>query len=119
MSGRVVKFSGGLGATARLGAEQRRERRFKVDLHGEIQLGEVVWPVLVSDLSASGALLTTVSVDVNWEVGDHVLVILNEFGTIEACIAHVGSDFCGVQFLKSHLHRDPLNAWLQSKLNAP
>ena len=114
-----MKFGGGLGGATRLGAEQRRERRFKVDLPGQVQVGNAVQAVLVSDLSASGALLTAANADVNWEVGNHAWVILNEFGTIEARVAHVGSDFCGVQFLNPHLHRDSLAAWLQSRPSAP
>ena len=39
MLGRPAKFGGGLGAAAQLGAEQRRERRYKVDLPGEVQVG--------------------------------------------------------------------------------
>ena len=118
MLGRPAKFGGGLGAAAQPGAEQRRERRYKVDLPGEAQVGGAVWPVLVSDLSASGALLTVAGADVNWEVGSHLLVVLHEYGTIKACVAHVGSDFCGVQFLEPHLHRDLLNAWLRSTASA-
>ena len=101
-------------APQRPGAERRRERRYEVDLPGDIQIGPDSWPVQVSDLSASGALIATAGLDVRIEAGTRIVLLLREFGTIDAAVAHAGSDFCGVQFLHPHLFRDKLMAWLRT-----
>lgn len=101
----------------RPGAERRREKRYQVDLPGVARCdrpaGEADVPVVVSDLSASGGLITT-SGDVDgFAKGDCLLLVLEDFGEIEARVVHVGNGFYGLSFVNPHLHRDRLTAWLR------
>ena len=102
------------------GAERRREKRYQVDLPGTVQAGVVICPVMVSDLSASGALVTLDdgSDGGGFSAGAQITLTLEEFGHIEARIAHVGSNFYGLSLLDSHLFRDRLTAWLRQEIGA-
>ena len=102
------------------GAERRRERRYQVDLAASVQAGEPgspVFAVLVSDLSASGALIDAGVADCAYQLGEHLRLVLPDFGLIEAQVAHVGTQFYGLQFLTPHLHRDRLTTWLQLEVD--
>ena len=109
-----VMQNGARFASHRPGAERRRERRYEVDLPGELRSGTECWPVLVSDLSASGALISSGGAPFVVGAGARVALALNEFGLIDAVVAHAAADFCGVQFLNPHLFRDKLMAWLRT-----
>ncbi len=102
------------------GAERRRERRYQVELPATVQgtrAGGAVLPVSVSDLSASGALISVDVAHAEYELGERIVLVVAEFGPIDAQVAHVGSQFYGLQFLTPHLHRDRLTAWLQLEAN--
>ena len=99
-------------------SERRRERRHEVDLPGTIHHGTDAWPVRVSDLSAAGALITAGSETVlasGLTSGTRLALGLAELGSIDAMVAHAGSDFYGLQFLHPHLFRDRLSAWLRKQ----
>lgn len=101
-------------------AERRRERRFQVDLSASVQAGEpgsTMFAVLVSDLSASGALIDVSAAECAYQLGQYLLLVLPDFGLIEAQVAHVGNQFYGLQFLTPHLLRDRLAAWLQLEVD--
>ena len=101
----------------RTGAERRREKRYEVDLPGTMQANGVAWSVTVSDLSASGALVS-VPAGVAWVAGPDVVLVVEEFGPIEARIVHVGDGFHGLRFVHPHLHRDRLSRWLHGEVGA-
>lgn len=100
------------------GRERRRERRYQVALPATLRFEDEAHAVQVSDLSASGALVSMEGADEVFWAGDDVLLELDEFGAIEARVAHAGSNFCGIQFTHPHLHRDALATWLQAEIKA-
>ncbi len=102
---------------ARGGTERRRERRFQVDLPGQVQLGADSHPATVSDLSASGALVSLAAPPDCADMARIVLVV-EEFGAIDAEVVHVGNGFWGLRFVSPHLHRDKLSRWLQEEVRA-
>ena len=97
------------------GRERRRERRYQVSLPATLRFEDEAHAVQVSDLSASGALVSVEAADELFWSGDEVVLELDQFGPIEARVAHAGSNFCGIQFTHPHQHRDALAAWLQSE----
>ena len=113
-----ARFASHQAGSQRPGAERRRERRYEVDLPGELRSDAECWPVLVSDLSASGALISSVDAGFPVGVGARIVLVLNEFGVIDGVVAHAATDFCGLQFLNPHLFRDKLMAWLRTAPDA-
>lgn len=108
--------------TTSSGAERRRERRYQVDLSGVARCTsegrEVVIPVAVSDLSASGALIEAKSRGESFSLGAVITLVVDAFGAIEARVAHVGHGFYGLSFLHPHRHRDRLAAWLREDVGS-
>ncbi len=104
----------------RPGAERRREKRYQVDLPASVALdgasNGLAAAALVSDLSASGALLTEVSGAVILVKGTQLTLELHDFGAIEAKVVHVGQGFYGLTFINPHLHRDRLSNWLREEV---
>lgn len=90
-------------AAAPRGAERRRAKRYQVDLPATVRRNgdpdAQACPVSVSDLSASGALVTVAEFDCGFQFGEPITLFLTEFGPIEAQVVHVGSQFYGLQFL--------------------
>jgi len=105
-------------SSARSGAERRREKRYQVELPGTAQASDAACPVMVSDLSASGALVTVAKAGESFRAGAQITLLLEEFGPIEARIAHVGDGFYGLSFVSPHLHRDRLAEWLRQEVGA-
>ena len=101
------------------GAERRRDKRYQVDLPGQLRLAGVAHAVLVSDLSATGALVAAEGIETFCRSGDNITLVLEEFGPIEAQIVHAGAGFCGLRFLDPHLHRDRLSSWLRMEIGGP
>ncbi|MBV9735374.1 MAG: PilZ domain-containing protein [Acidisphaera sp.] len=99
------------------GAERRREKRYEVDLPGAVELGGVAHPVMVSDLSPSGALISAEAGD-GFPAGAKLTLLVQQFGPIAARVAHVGHGFYGLQFIDPHLHRDRLVEWLRKEVDA-
>ncbi len=103
----------------RPGAERRHEKRYQVDLPGVARpVGGAAIPVMVSDLSASGALITADATPDAFVRGETLLLLLNNFGEIETRVVHVGNGFYGLSFVSPHLHRDRLTAWLREDADA-
>ena len=102
---------------ARGGMERRRDRRFQVELPGHVQLGTASHAAIVSDLSASGALVS-VPTPPDWAGATRIVLVVEEFGAIDAEIVHVGDGFWGLRFVSPHLHRDTLARWLQEEVRA-
>ena len=102
---------------ARGGADRRCERRFQVELPGQVRLGAASHAVTVSDLSASGALVSLATPS-DWTGATRIVLVVEEFGEIDAEIVHVGDGFWGLRFDSPHLHRDKLSRWLQEEVRA-
>lgn len=100
------------------GAERRRDKRYQVDLPGTLRSGGTTSTVIVSDLSASGALVSMPADPAEAATSDVVLMV-DAFGPIEARIVHVGDGFYGLRFLHPHLLRDRLGRWLQQDVDSP
>ncbi|MGI4976226.1 MAG: PilZ domain-containing protein [Janthinobacterium lividum] len=100
------------------GTERRRDKRYQVDLPGTLCSGGTTCAVTVSDLSASGALVSIPAELAGVAVPDVVLVV-DAFGPIDARIVHVGDSFYGLRFLQPHLLRDRLGRWLQQDVGSP
>jgi hypothetical protein len=111
-------FAGASRAQA-AGAERRRDKRYQVDLPGRIRHAREVRAVMVSDLSATGALVTSDGIEGFCGSGDGITLLLEEFGPIEAQVVHAGAGFCGLRFLDPHLHRDRLAGWLRTEIGGP
>ena len=94
------------------GAERRREKRYEVELGGLIRADGVEIPVLLSDMSASGALAVVGADAAPLKAGAGIQLVVQDFDTIQSRIAHVGSGFYGISFDNAHLHRQRLKAWL-------
>ncbi len=103
-------------------ADRRRERRYQIDLPAMARTGsgvkEAAHAVMVSDLSASGALISMQESGREFSAGERISLLLDGFGAIEAQVAHVGSTFYGLRFLHAHLHRDRLADWLRQDVQA-
>lgn len=100
------------------GAERRREKRYQVDLPGTLCSGGATSAVTVSDLSASGALVS-IPAEVAAVAAPDVVLVVDAFGPIDARIVHVGDGFYGLRFLQPHLLRDRLGRWLQQDVGSP
>lgn len=102
----------------RTAADRRRDKRYQVDLPGTLQADGVACVVTVSDLSASGALVS-IPQAADWIAAPDVILVVDAFGPIEARIVHVGDGFYGLRFLHPHLLRDRLSRWLQQDVGSP
>lgn len=103
---------------ARPGAERRSEKRYQVDLPGTMQADGMACAAVISDLSPSGALVTIDQPNPAFKAGGRVTLVLQEYGPIEASIAHVGGGFYGLRFVSPHLLRDHLTQWLRQDVGA-
>ena len=97
------------------GANRRRERRYQVDLPATARVADAVHPVVLADLSLEGALIIS---GASFPCGAVISLAIDEFGVIDARVVHAGKEFCGVQFLNAHLHRDRLAAWLHAEVGS-
>ena len=100
------------GAPRSRGIERRREKRYEVDLPGFVVWEDERSPVVLSDLSATGALINA---ELDLESGEVIDLEIEQFGIIEAMVVHAGAGFCGVRFVDAHRHRDRLLAWLREE----
>ena len=80
-----------------------------------MRFGAVSHAATVSDLSASGALVS-LPTPPDWDGTARIVLVVEEFGAIDAEIVHVGDGFWGLRFLSPHLHRDKLSRWLQEEV---
>ncbi len=104
---------------SRPGSERRREKRYEVELSGQIVGNSGAITVLLSDISASGALAVVSDDACALAAGETVDLVIDGFDTIRSRIAHVGHGFYGISFDNAHLHRQRLKAWLLSYVGEP
>ena len=91
------------------GAERRRERRYDVNLNGDLGVDGEILPVTIGDLSGSGAMLV---LDRPPEEGTIADLWINGFGDLEVKIMFSGDGVAGVMFTHPAEHRDRLLKWL-------
>ena len=95
------------------GAERRREKRYEVQLKGELGVDGEIVPVTVGDLSGSGALVMMESPPEEGTVAD---LWITGFGDVEIKVMFSGDGLCGVMFTRPAEHRDRLLKWLTGEL---
>jgi hypothetical protein len=96
------------------GAERRREKRYEVQLRGEMGVDGEVLPVTVGDLSGSGALVMMANPPDQGIIAD---LWIAGFGDVEIKIMFSGDGMCGVMFTRPAEHRDRLLKWLTGELS--
>lgn len=94
------------------GSERRKERRYEVQLKGELRFEDGVVPVQIADLSGSGAL---VFIENPPPAGSEADLWIENFGEVAIEIMHAGESFCGLAFVRPDLCRDRLLEWLRQE----
>ena len=94
----------------RPGAERRRERRYQVELHGELRFDGKSVPVQIVDLSASGALVMATDPPAADELVD---LWIEDFGLIQMDVMHASGSYCGLALANPAADRDELLEWLR------
>jgi hypothetical protein len=95
------------------GAERRREKRYEVQLKGELGVDGEIVPVAIADLSASGAMLVIADPPEQGTVAD---LWISGFGDVEIKVMFCGDGVAGVMFTHPAQHRDRLLKWLTQDL---
>lgn len=98
------------------GAERRREKRYEVQLDGQLGINGDIIPVKIGDVSGSGALLLLANPPPQGEIGD---LWIGGFGDVEVKIVFSGTGLCGVMFSHPAECRDRLLAWLLQEVVSP
>ena len=93
-------------------SERRRERRYEVELHGELRIDGACYSVQIADISGSGAL---VFLEDPPEAGSIAELWIEDFGVIPIEIMHAGEHFCGVAITSPAKYRDQLLHWLREE----
>ena len=94
------------------GSERRKERRYEVQLNGELRFDDEAVPVQIADLSASGAL---VFLEGPPPAGTEAELWIENFGGVDVEIMHAGESFCGLAFIHPDRCRDRLMDWLRQE----
>ena len=95
------------------GAERRREKRYEVQLSGEMGVDGEIYSVSIGDLSGSGALVMMAAPPDQGTIAD---LWIAGFGDVEVKIMFSGDGMCGVMFTRPAEHRDRLLKWLTGEL---
>jgi hypothetical protein len=91
------------------GAERRREKRYEVQLKGEMGVNGEIRSVTIGDLSGSGAMVMMQQPPEQGEIAD---LWIAGFGDLEVKVMFCGDGMCGVMFTHPAEHRDRLLKWL-------
>jgi hypothetical protein len=91
---------------------QRKERRYQVDLHGELYYGSKVFAAQITDISESGALLLLHNPP---PAGAEADMWIEDFGSLPVVIIHSGEFFCGIALCHPAKYPDELLDWLRRK----
>jgi hypothetical protein len=98
-----------------VGSERRRERRYEVELHGELRIDGACYSCQIADISGSGAL---VFLEDPPEAGSTADLWIEDFGIVPIEIMHAGEHFCGVAITSPAKYRDQLLNWLREEADA-
>ena len=98
------------------GAERRKEKRYQVQLDGQLGVAGEIVSVRLADISASGALLLLPNPPAQGIIGD---LWIAGFGDLEVEIAYSGDGMCGVMFTHPAACRDRLLHWLSQDVTLP
>lgn len=93
-------------------SERRKERRYEVQLRGELRQDGSCYAVQIADVSGSGALVFMANPP---EAGTEAELWIEDFGILQIEIMHAGEHFCGVAILNPAQHRDQLLSWLRQE----
>lgn len=93
-------------------SDRRKERRYEVELHGELRIEDACYEVQIADISGSGAL---VFMEDPPEAGSTADLWIADFGIIPIEIMHAGEHFCGVAISNPAKYRDRLLNWLRQE----
>src|SRR5258706_15066393 len=93
-------------------SDRRKERRYEVELHGELRYEGAAVAVQIADISASGAL---VFMEDPPPAGSKAELWIEDFGVLPIQIMHSGEYFCGVAITNPVRHRDRLLNWLRQE----
>jgi len=93
-------------------SERRKERRYEVELHGELRIDGACYAVQIADISGSGAL---VFMEDPPEAGSTAELWIEDFGTLPVEIMHAGEHFCGIAISNAAKYRDQLLTWLRQE----
>jgi hypothetical protein len=96
-------------------SDRRRERRYEVQLHGELRYEDSAFAVQIADISGSGAL---VFMEDPPPAGSEAELWIEDFGTLPIEIMHAGEHFCGVGIINAAVYRDKLLEWLRQEVEA-
>ena len=91
------------------GAERRREKRYEVQLRGELGVDGEIIPVTIGDVSGSGAMVLMAMPPEQGVVAD---LWIDGFGDVEIKVMFSGDGVCGVMFTHPAEHRERLLKWL-------
>jgi PilZ domain len=94
-------------------SERRKERRYEVQLRGELRHDGSCYAVHIADVSGSGAL---VFMENPPEAGIEAELWIEDFGILPIEIMHAGEHFCGVAIMNPAQHRDQLLSWLRQEV---
>src|SRR3954469_18602417 len=93
-------------------SDRRKERRYEVELHGELRLDGACYAVQIADISGSGAL---VFMEDPPEAGSTAELWIEDFGIVPIEIMHAGEHFCGIAISNPAKYRDRLLTWLRQE----
>ena len=92
--------------------KRRKERRYQVDLHGELYFEGKVFAVQITDISESGALLFLHNPP---PAGTEAELWIEDFGSLPVVIIHSGEFFCGIALCHPAKYPDEMLEWLRRK----
>ncbi len=93
-------------------SDRRKERRYEVELHGELRYEGAAVAVQIADISGSGAL---VFMEDPPPAGTEAELWIEDFGILPIEIMHAGEHFCGVAISNPARYRDRLLDWLRQE----
>ena len=96
-------------------ADRRKERRYEVELHGELRIDGACYAVQIADMSGSGAL---VFMEDPPEAGTAAELWIEDFGIVPVEIMQAGEHFCGIAISNPAKYRDRLLNWLRQEAAA-
>jgi len=95
--------------------DRRKDRRYEVELNGELRYDGWAYAVQISDISGSGALVFTEDPP---PAGTEAELWIEGFGILPIEIMHAGEHVCGVAIINAAAYRDQLMEWLRQEVDS-